>query len=409
MNIVILMPYFKQQIIYGGDCMNDQDKKKFKLGLLFAAAVIVIYSLITNFTSLGRVIKGIISILSPLLLGILLSLILGTPMGLFERFLEFLNKKSKFKKKLSEKAITMISLILAYLLAIGIISFVFIILIPAIKDSVNEIATAIKNAYPVVSDFIRDQGIKMPSFDKISQYVNLTTIWQSLTSNAGTIVDTVISSVNGIITLLANLVTMIIFSVYILANKKNLKRQSEKLVRAYFKEEKATKINYVINLVTKTFSNFFSGQCLEAIILGTIFFVVMSIFRFPYAPIISVVIGITAFIPYVGAFIGCIVGVILILLISPMKALIFAIMFLIIQQLENNIIYPRVVGTSVGLPAIWTFAALIVGGAVYGVVGMLVFIPLTSILHTLLRNDVKERLSKKEALKNAEPDNEENK
>ena len=379
--------------------MNDQDKKKFKNGLLFAAAVIVIYSLITNFTSLGGVIKGIVSILTPLLLGVLLSLILGTPMRLFEKLFAFLNRKSKLKKKLPEKAITMISLILTYLLAIGVISFVFIILIPAIKDSVGEITVAVKDMYPKVSEFIRDQGIKMPSFEKISQYVNLGTIWQSLTSNAGTIVDPVINSVNGIITLLANLVTMIIFSVYILANKKKLQRQSEKLVQAYFKEERAAKINYVIKLITKTFSNFFSGQCLEAIILGTIFFIVMSIFRFPYAPIISVVIGVTAFIPYVGAFIGCIVGVILILLISPMRALIFAIMFLIIQQLENNIIYPRVVGTSVGLPAMWTFAALIVGGAVYGVVGMLVFIPITSVLHTLLKNDVNERLEKKNALK----------
>lgn len=379
--------------------MNDQDKKKFKNGLLFAAAVIVIYSLITNFTSLGGVIKGIVSILTPLLLGVLLSLILGTPMRLFEKLFAFLNRKSKLKKKLPEKAITMISLILTYLLAIGVISFVFIILIPAIKDSVGEITVAVKDMYPKVSEFIRDQGIKMPSFEKISQYVNLGTIWQSLTSNAGTIVDTVINSVNGIITLLANLVTMIIFSVYILANKKKLQRQSEKLVQAYFKEERAAKINYVIKLITKTFSNFFSGQCLEAIILGTIFFIVMSIFRFPYAPIISVVIGVTAFIPYVGAFIGCIVGVILILLISPMRALIFAIMFLIIQQLENNIIYPRVVGTSVGLPAMWTFAALIVGGAVYGVVGMLVFIPITSVLHTLIKNDVNERLEKKNALK----------
>jgi predicted PurR-regulated permease PerM len=129
----------------------------------------------------------------------------------------------------------------------------------------------------------------------------------------------------------------------------------------------------------------------------------MTVFGFPYAPVISVVIGVTAFIPYVGAFIGCIVGVLLIMMVSPMRALIFVVMFLIIQQLENNLIYPRVVGGSIGLPAMWTFAALIIGGAVYGVVGMLVFIPLASIIYTLVKNDVSARLKAKKA-KAAEAD-----
>jgi predicted PurR-regulated permease PerM len=185
---------------------------------------------------------------------------------------------------------------------------------------------------------------------------------------------------------------MVIFSIYLLANKRNLRRQSRKLISAYFPEKTAPKVQYVFDLVITTFSKFFSGQCLEAIILGLIFFIVLSITGFPYAPVISLIIGVTAFIPYVGAFIGCAVGVLLILMQSPMRALIFVAVFLVIQQLENNLIYPRVVGTSIGLPAMWTFAALIVGGAADGVVGMLVFITVASILYTLIRKDVNAKL-----------------
>jgi predicted PurR-regulated permease PerM len=220
----------------------------------------------------------------------------------------------------------------------------------------------------------------------------------SFTSNFGNVFDTVIHSVNGIITLVANIVTAIIFSIYLLSNKRKLKNQSEKLVKAYLPEKKASRTQYVIDLTVTTFSKFFSGQCLEAIILGLIFFIILSITGFPYAPVISLIIGITAFIPYVGAFIGCAIGVLLILMDAGIiRALIFIAVFLVVQQLENNLIYPRVVGTTIGLPAIWTFAALIVGGAVYGVVGMLVFIPVTSIIYTLIRNDVHARLKAKEA------------
>lgn len=167
------------------------------------------------------------------------------------------------------------------------------------------------------------------------------------------------------------------------------------MLLAYFKPKTAEKIKSVGMLTVTTFLNFFSGQCLEAVILGIIFFIAMSIFGFPFATVISVIIALTAIIPYVGAFLGCAVGVILIFMQDPMKALLFIVMFLVIQQLENNLIYPRVVGTSVNLPAIWTFTALIVGGALFGVVGMLFFIPLTSVLYTLLKNDVNYRIKKK--------------
>jgi predicted PurR-regulated permease PerM len=303
-----------------------------------------------------------------------------------------LREESKFKKKLPDKAIVLISLVLSYLLAITAIAIVIMIVIPAVVDSVNEIIATVKYIYPQVVSFLKDNGFDTAELDAMIKNINFDTIWSAFTANAGTIFDTLVHSVNGIITILANLVTMVIFSIYLLANKRNLRRQSRKLISAYFPEKTAPKVQYVFDLVITTFSKFFSGQCLEAIILGLIFFIVLSITGFPYAPVISLIIGVTAFIPYVGAFIGCAVGVLLILMQSPMRALIFVAVFLVIQQLENNLIYPRVVGTSIGLPAMWTFAALIVGGAAYGVVGMLVFIPVASILYTLIRNDVNAKL-----------------
>ncbi len=379
--------------------MDNFDKKKFKNGLFFAASVILIYAVILNFDQFLRYILIALGILSPLLSGIVLALILGTPMAKFEQLFGFLNRSSKLKKKLPEKVIAMISLVLSYLLAIGALTFVIGILIPALVDSVNEIARAVEALYPKVIFLLEENGFDTSDLKAILAKLDFDVIWKTLTSNAGTIVDTLRNSVNGIVSFLANLVTTVIFSIYILANKKRLRRQSDKIITAYCSEKRAPRIKYLVDLIVTTFSKFFSGQCLEAIILGSIFFVAMTIFDFPYAPVISVVIGITAFIPYVGAFIGCAVGVLLIMIQSPMRALIFVAMFLIIQQLENNLIYPRVVGGSIGLPAMWTFAALIIGGAIYGVVGMLVFIPVASIIYTLIKNDVTSRLRAREEKK----------
>ena len=383
--------------------MDKFDKKKFKNGLLFATAIILIYALIMNFSRLGGFISAIYAVISPLLGGVVIALILGTPMSQFEKFFRFLNRKSKAKRKLPEKFITTVSLILSYLLAIAALTFVIGTMIPALVESITEIIKSAEKLYPKALALLEKYNFDTKDLKAMIDKINFDQLISTLTSNAGHILDTVKNSLNDLITFLANLVTMVIFSIYLLANKKRIGRQTNDIISAYCSEKHAPKVKYLVDLTVKTFTKFFSGQCVEAIILGSIFFIAMTVFGFPYAPVISVVIGVTAFIPYVGAFIGCIVGVLLIMMVSPMLALIFVVMFLIIQQLENNLIYPRVVGGSIGLPAMWTFAALIIGGAVYGVVGMLVFIPLASIIYTLVKNDVSARLKAKKA-KAAEAD-----
>lgn len=172
---------------------------------------------------------------------------------------------------------------------------------------------------------------------------------------------------------------------------------------AYMKEDLVKKVLDVCSLSYRTFSNFLTGQCLEAVILGTMFVICMGILQMPYAMLIGVLIAFTALIPIFGAFIGCVVGAFLILTVAPMKALVFVIMFLILQQIEGNLIYPRVVGSSVGLPSIWVLAAVSIGASLMGIVGMLVFIPIVSVLYALLRRDVYEHLEKRELLLTGNP------
>ena len=184
-------------------------------------------------------------------------------------------------------------------------------------------------------------------------------------------------------------------SISILSYKNELLSQVRRLLYAYVGRKYADKVSEVASLTNQTFSSFISGQCVEAVILGVMFFLVMSILRLPYSLVISVFIAFMALIPYVGAFLGCVVGMLLIVIVSPMQALVFLITFLVLQQLEGQLIYPKVVGSSVGLPAIWILVSVFVGGKLFGIVGMLFFIPLTSVVYSLLRLNVNHRLEKR--------------
>ncbi len=372
------------------------ESRRFRSNLLFAALVILIYVLIINLDQLGGKILSFLSLFSPLLIGVLLALVLNLPLKGFERLIGYLNQKGKKRKRrLSEKSITFLSLILTLVFATLLLYFVANGVVPQVVDSFKSIGSSVESYYPKALAYLEDLGIDTADLKELLAKIDLNEIWKTLTENAGTILDTAKNTVNGLFNILTTVVTALIFAVYLLANRRNLKRQVNKMLTAYCKPKTAFKIRYVGKLVIRTFSNFFSGQCLEAVILGMIFFVAMTVGRFPYAVVISVIIAVTALVPYVGAFIGCIVGALLIFMQSPLRAIAFVIMFLIIQQLENHLIYPRVVGTSVGLPAIWTFAALIAGGAVYGVVGMILFIPAASVIYSLLRSDVNARIRAK--------------
>lgn len=209
------------------------------------------------------------------------------------------------------------------------------------------------------------------------------------------ILDSTFSVAKNIVSSVATFFIAFVFACYILLQKEKLSVQVRKILYAYLPEKKVGTVLAVCSLAYKTFSNFLTGQCVEALILGLMFFVTMSVIRLPYALLVGILIAFTALIPIFGAFIGCVVGAFLILMVAPVKALIFVVMFLVLQQIEGNLIYPKVVGNSVGLPSIWVLAAVSIGGSLMGVVGMLIFIPLVSVVYTLFRGDVYRRLAEK--------------
>jgi len=233
------------------------------------------------------------------------------------------------------------------------------------------------------------QGLEF-EWDKI-----LGNLMDFLKNGAGSVLDTTFAAAKSIVSGVYTFFIAFVFSCYVLLQKEKLSVQVRKLMYAFLPHD-WTEIFIALGSVThKTFSNFLTGQCLEAVILGAMFFVVMTIFRLPYALLIAVLIAFTALIPIFGAFIGCGVGALLIFIISPMKALIFVIVFLVLQQVEGNFIYPHVVGNSVGLPSIWVLAAVTIGASLMGVVGMLIFIPIVSVVYTMLRGIVNRRLKEK--------------
>ena len=206
----------------------------------------------------------------------------------------------------------------------------------------------------------------------------------------------IISFVGGIFDFIISMV----FAIYILSSKEKLKTQFKNIIRAYLSEKNAKYILKICSLSKTTFYNFITGQCTEALVLGTLCFIGMLILRLPYAITISVLIAVTALIPIIGAFIGIIIGAILILSIDPIKSAIFIVFLIVLQQIESNVIYPKVVGNSVGLPGMWVLVAVVVGGGFAGMLGLLLGLPTASILYIIFKEDVMNRLNKRKEEEN---------
>ena len=353
----------------------------------------------------------------PFLIGGSLASIINVPMRFLERklFDEPYAKRKKMpqqKKNMPERPPIWwrmkrpLSLILSLILVIGVIFVGMFLIVPEIADSFSTIAVSIKQFPEQVHRWSLQLMDYMPQIavwlEQLDQ--NMDIDWQKtimeaisfLQNGAGNVLSTTFNVAASIFSGIVTGFLAIVFSFYLLLNKEKLGGQIKQTLYAYMKDEHADYIVRVGRMANKTFSSFLSGQCIEAVILGSLFFVAMTIFRFPYALMISVLIAFTALIPVFGAFIGCIVGAFLILLLNPIQAIWFVVLFLVLQQFEGNVIYPKVVGGSVGLPAMWVLVAVTLGGSTMGVVGMLVNIPLFSVLYSLFREAVKNRLKQKQ-------------
>lgn len=377
--------------------LNKDNMRKIKELIVFT---IVILIGLWNYKLLFGAAKYLLGLIFPFLVGGAIAFILNVPMNFLEDKL-FHNRRVRDKKAF-QKMSRPVSLILTILLVIGIIALVMFVVIPELGKTFISLGRSVRLFIPEAQRFIEEafsdnsevrawiDGLNL-DLDKIINSV-VTFLRSSVTGFLNSTVSVVGSIVSGVTTF----VIAFVFACYILLQKETLTRQVKKTLKAYLTDEMRERFLYVCSMTYRSFSNFLTGQCLEAVILGSMFFVTMNILRMPYSLLVGILIAFTALIPIFGAFIGCIVGAFLILVVNPWQSAAFVIMFLVLQQIEGNLIYPRVVGSSVGLPSIWVLAAVTIGGNLMGVVGMLVFIPLVSVVYNLFRENVNKRLAVKE-------------
>lgn len=370
------------------------DRKTRRYIIQIIAFAIIFFCVLQNLPAVGSAIKYILNLFMPFFLGGAIAFLFNVPMRAIEKHL--FTRKEKLKK---------LKRPVAYLITLGIIggiiTLALFVIIPEIIDTIVALTEEIPGAFTNIHQEIQNLFEKVPYLKTLIGDANLD--WDSVSGRLVQLLQTVsadilnssIAAVKGIANGIFTFVIGFTFSIYVLFQKEKLGRQAKKVFHALLPEKYADKTIYICKLSYKVFSNFLSGQCVEAVILGALFVLMMSIFRMPYAMLIGVLIGITALIPIFGAFIGCVFGMILIAMVNPIQAVWFLILFLVLQQIEGNLIYPHVVGGAIGLPSIWVLVAVTIGGKMFGVIGMLVFIPLCSVLYTLFREYVQKRLSKK--------------
>ena len=375
--------------------LNKETIKKLQGLVLFTAFVVVI---LVNYKSVFQVLKVGFNIIFPFILGAVLAFIINAPMQFFERNL-FKNEKMK-NKKAAQKIARPASLLISLLAIIAVLMIVIFVVVPELGKTLGSLGKTISDFLPVMQDQInhlfKNENFITQWVDNLDLQKIINTAVDFLKNGVGNVLNSTYTIVASVVHGLTTFFISFVFACYIVLQKEKLEIQIRKVFYAFFKEKTVKKILNVCNLAYHTFLNFLTGQCVEAVILGMMFFVAMSIFRFPYALLVGVLIAFTALIPIFGAFIGCAVGAFLLLMVDPIRAVAFLIMFLILQQIEGNFIYPHVVGNSVGLPSIWVLVAVSVGGSLMGVAGMLFFIPATSVVYKLFRDYVYKRLKEKQ-------------
>ncbi len=361
-----------------------------------AAACIAIIFGLKNLDMVRETFSWIVGLVMPLIIGLIFALIINVPMSFFEKILF-----SKSKKMKSSTIKTVLSFVISLILILGILAGVVWLVIPELVDAVAVIVDGALEFIDRISGMTKEEIAQLPlgkllldiDWDK-----TLNTLQNWIKSQGGVIVDTAVGTVSSVATGIYDFFIAIVFAIYIIFNKATLKRQVSRLVRVWVPENIADFTIHATKILGKNFRNFVSGQSLEAVILGVLCMLGMLILRIPYAPMVGALVGVTAIIPVVGGFIGAGVGAFMILTVSPVKAVIFLIFILVLQQIEGNVIYPKVMGSSVSLPSMWILAAVTIGGGIAGAVGMLLAVPVASTVYTLVGEATKKRESKNSEL-----------
>ena len=376
--------------------LSRETVKRIKGLIVFAALVV---ACLWKYDVVVSVLAFIFHVIFPFVLGGAIAFILNVPMNFIQRHL-FAPERVE-RHKIQKKIARPVSMLIVIFGVFGIVALVMFVLIPQLGDTFSNLGSSIQAFIPKVQEWAE----KLFHDNKeIMTWVNsLKFDWNKIMgagidffkNGAGSVLDSTITAAKSIVSGITTFFIAFVFAVYILLQKEKLGIQAKKVLFAFVRKGRAEAAMEVLSLTYNTFSSFLTGQCLEAIILGSMFVVTMTLFKLPYALLVGIVIAFTALIPIFGAFIGWAVGAFLIFLVDPFKALIFVILFLILQQIEGNLIYPHVVGNSVGLPSIWVLAAVSIGGSLMGIVGMLIFIPIISVVYALFREIVYLKLRQK--------------
>lgn len=378
----------------------ELNKKNFKKILLLVFFSAVIVCAVFNFKSVLSFGGRVVSIFTPLIAALCVSFVLNVLLRALENKVFFFWNKSKHK--FVNKLKRPVCLVLTYLLALGIISLLVLVIIPDIIDTVLYVVKALpdflKNAREWIVGVADGFGIPESKVPTLNLDLNATikALQELLTNYSNTIVNGAADITSSLVGGVYDGLFSLIISVYVLAQKERIGRFVKRIIDAYIPKKTAKQIYHVSALASESFSRFIGGQLTEAVILGMLCYIGMLILRFPNAAIISVLIGVTSLIPIVGAFVGVGIGALLIVITNPIKALFFIAFILILQQIEGNLIYPRVVGKAVGLPSIIVVSAVLVGGNIGGILGVLLSVPLSALLYTLLKESIASRKQKEQ-------------
>ncbi len=373
-------------------CVITKDNKK-EIIKIICFAVVLIFAFI-HIKEIWNFLGFLIKLLMPFIIGIVIAFVLNILINLIE-------KKLLNKSKMSNKSKRTISLILSLAIIFTFIIILLLLIIPQLKNTVELFVDNMpmyeENVKELLDKFNIDPNIVVEIEEGVKNFGDVAIDF--IKNNSDKILEITLGVATNVISVIVNFVIAVVFAIYLLAQKEKLLLQLNKVLRAYFPTSKVSKIRDIAKLSNRICASFVSGQCLEAVIIGVLCFIGMLILGIPYVATISVLIGVTALIPVYGAFIGTIVGAFLIFMVSPIKALIFVIFILILQQFEGNLIYPKVVGKSVGLPGIWVFMAVTIGASLAGVIGMLVSVPIASICYSIIATDVNYRTEAKNSKK----------
>lgn len=369
--------------------MNFKQEMKKMAGI--AGALIFVYLVIRYWGKVESVIALAFSAAAPLIIGCVMAYVINILMGFYEKWYDKL-----FKVEVALKIKRAVCLILAFLSLIGIVALIINLVLPELINCIASFIRLIPGALQMVIDFVGVDQIEKffpeltNGFDMSAISAEVESLMKTVIGGVGGAVGSIVVAVSSAASVVVNVVIGLIFSLYVLLDKEKLGAQTRKLVRTYLPKA-SDKIFYVTEVLDDSFHSFIVGQCIEAVVLGVLCVLGMLLFQFPYAVMIGVFIGFTALIPVAGAYIGAAVGAIMILTVSPLQAIQFLVFVVVLQQLEGNLIYPRVVGQSIGLPGIWVLTAVTVGGGVLGIGGMLLAVPLFAAGYRLIKEDVVRR------------------